>query len=118
DVPRLAADVERILCVALHAVSQLERLNAGFELRIVGPLLLMPLVQLQEQIELCALLCRRHPRITDVLDEAVDARMPRVGIRALAGARQKAGLPVLRLLNRITAGAHGDEAGKVLDLRA
>ena len=35
DVLRLAADVERVGRVHLHAVGQLEGLDAGFELRIV-----------------------------------------------------------------------------------
>src|SRR5262249_18752686 len=50
DVPRLAVDVERIFGIALHAISQLEGLNAGFELSIVLPLPLMALVQLGQQV--------------------------------------------------------------------
>src|SRR6516225_3255589 len=41
NVSRLAVDVESILGIALHAISQLERLNASFELSIVLPLPLM-----------------------------------------------------------------------------
>ena len=38
----------------------------------------------------------------------------RVDVRPLVGARQKRRLPVLRFLNRIAAGAHGDETGQIL----
>ena len=39
-----------------------------------------------------------------------------VDVGALVHARQKTGLPILRFLNRVAAGAHGDEAGQVLIL--
>ena len=53
------------------------------------------------KIELLALLRRRHAVVADVLDELLDGRVLRVDVRAFVDARQKAGLPVLRFLNRI-----------------
>ena len=50
----------------------------------------------------------------DVLDQLLDFGVLRVDVGALVDAGQKAGLPVLRFLNRIAAGAHGDEAGQIL----
>ena len=41
-----------------------------------------------------------------------------IDVRALIDAGQKAGLPVLRFLDRIAAGAHGDERRQILVLRA
>jgi len=52
------ADVERILGIVLHAVAA-GRLNAGFELRVVGAPIQMALVELLQEIELLALLVRR-----------------------------------------------------------
>ena len=47
-----------------------------------------------------------------------DVGVLRVDVRALIDAGQEAGLPVLRFLNRVAAGAHGDEAGQILVLGA
>ena len=45
-VLRLPADVEGVGGVHLHAIGQLERLDAGFELGVLLALLLMPFVEL------------------------------------------------------------------------
>ena len=56
--------------------------------------------------------------VADVLDQLLDLGVARVEIGPLEDARQKRRLPVLRLLDRIAARAHGDEAGQVLILGA
>ena len=56
--------------------------------------------------------------VADVLDELFDFGVLRVDVGALINAGQKTGLPVLRFLDRITAGTHGDEAGQILVLGA
>ena len=76
------------------------------------------LVQLPQQVELAALLRQRQRRVADVLDQLVDVGVPGVDVGALVDARQERRLPVLRLLDRVAAGAHGDEAGQVLVLAA
>ena len=53
---RLAADVEGVGGVDLHAVGQLERLDARFELGVGLALLQVALVELLEQVELLPLL--------------------------------------------------------------
>jgi len=52
------------------------------------------------------------------LDELLDVRVPRIDVGPLEDAGEEARLPVLRLLQRVAAGAHRDEARKVLVLRA
>ena len=59
DVLRLAADVERVGRFDLHAIGQLERLHAGFELRIAAALLLVQPVERLHEVELPPLLGRR-----------------------------------------------------------
>ena len=78
----------------------------------------MPAVELLHQVELAALLGGRRRAVADVLDQLVDLGVLGVDVRALIGARQKRDSPVLRGHDRIAAGAHGDEAGQVLILRA
>ncbi len=104
--------------VHLHAIGQLERLDARFELGVVLAALLMALVELAQQIELAALLGQRQRRVLDVLDELLDLGVARVDVGALVGAGQEGGLPVLRLLNGVAARTHGDEAGQVLVVAA
>src|SRR5687768_15634520 len=113
---RLATDVERILRIVLHAISQLEGLNAGLELRVLIVALQVPLIQLRKQIELLPLLPRTRTGVADVFDEPVELRVLCVDVCSLIRAGQKAGLPVLCLLDRIAAGAHSDEARQVLIL--
>src|SRR5215472_3004106 len=76
------------------------------------------LVQLEEQVELAALLGERFVVVANVADELVELGVLRVDVGALVDAGQETGLPVLRLLYGIAAGAHGDEAGEVLIFRA
>ena len=83
NILRLPAHVERILGVALHAEGHFERLNTGLELWIAGPSLLMPLVDLGEQIELLPLLGRADRGVANVFDEQIDGRVPGVDVRSL-----------------------------------
>ena len=59
-VLRLAADVEGVAGVHLHAIGQLERLDARFQLRVVVAAPLVALVELLQQVELPALLGLRR----------------------------------------------------------
>ena len=56
--------------------------------------------------------------VADVLDQLLDVGVARVDVGALVDAGQEGRLPVLRLLDRVAAGTHGDEAGQVLVLGA
>ena len=60
NVLRLAADVEGVGRLHLHAVSQLERLDPGFQLRIALALGQMLAVELGQQVELPPLIGRGH----------------------------------------------------------
>ena len=92
-------------------------MDAGFERRIVAALVsLCCLLSCGERVELPPLRSLRQPLVADVLDELVDLGVLRVDVRSLIDARQKRRLPVLRLLNRIAAGDHRDEAGQILVL--
>jgi hypothetical protein len=64
------------------------------------------------------LLGHRGVVVFDVFDEFLDAGVFGVDVGALENAGEEAALPVLGFLDRIAAGAHGDEAGKVLVFRA
>jgi hypothetical protein len=57
---------------------------------------------------------QRRVVVFDVLDQLLDLRVLRVDVSALVNARQKSALPVLRFLDRVTAGAHRNEPGQVL----
>src|SRR5262245_54625615 len=56
DFERLAGDVERVRRLRLHAVGQLERLNARFQRGVGRSSLAVPLVELVQHIELFPLL--------------------------------------------------------------
>src|SRR5207247_2381317 len=56
NVARLTAHIEGVFGVALHAIGELERLDAGFELGVGRALFEMALVELLQEIELLALL--------------------------------------------------------------
>ena len=76
-------------------------------------------VELLEQVELLALLAAATMRSLRMCSiSLLDLGVLRVDVGALVDAGQEAGLPVLRLLDRVAAGAHGDEAGQVLVLAA
>ena len=118
DVLRLAADVERLGRLGLHAEAELERLDAGLERGVVLPRLQVAGIEPLQQVELLALLRQRDAVVADVLDELLDRRVLRVDVRAFVDAGQEARLPVLRFLDRIADGAHGDERRQVLVLAA
>ena len=92
---RLAVDVEHIRRLHLHPVSQLERLNARFELRVLLSLGRMFAVELLNEVQLTPLFAQREAAVLDVFDQLIDRRVPGVDVRALIDARQKTGLPVL-----------------------
>ena len=114
NVLRLAANVERLGRLGLHAEAELERANAGFERRIIVPGLRVASVEPFEQVELLALLRQRDAIVANVLDQLLDLRVLRVDVRAFVDAGQESGLPVLRLLNRVAVRAHRDERRQVL----
>src|SRR5438045_3713589 len=76
------------------------------------------LIEFAQQVELTPRLLARERRVANVLDEALEGGVARVDVSALVGAGQEAALPVLRLLDRVAARAHRDEAGQVLVLAA
>ena len=116
NVLRFARDVERLGRFHLHSVGQLEGLDPRFQLLVVLPFLQVLSVELLKQIELSTLLGPTDSRVADILDQLLNLRGLRVDVSSLKDARQKSGLPVLRLLNRIAAGTHRDESRQVLIL--
>ena len=117
-VLRLARHVECVARLELHPPRELHRGQAGFELRIVRPPREVVAVEGGGEVELAALGVGSEQRMADVLDEFVDGVFLRVDVGALERARQKCAPPVFRALDRIAAGAHGDESGQILVLRA
>src|SRR5204862_6090890 len=113
DVLRLAADVERLGRLALHAVSELKAVDAGVECGIEAPLLLVATVEGRQSIELPPLYVGRQPGVFHVLDQLVDLGVLGIDVSALINAWQESRLPVLRLLNRIAAGNHRNEARQI-----
>ena len=116
NVLRLAADIERLGHFLLHAVRQLEGLNSRFQLRILLPGLFVPPIERLHQVQLLPLGLGGKCRTANILDQLFDVGVLRVDVRALKHARQKTGLPVLRFLNRIAAGAHRHEGRQILIL--
>ncbi len=119
DVLRLAADVERVGRFDLHAVGQLERLDLRFELRVaraLGGVLGVECLRAGRAAAADRSRATRSLRMFSISSSTVCVL--RVDVRALIDAGQEAGLPVLRFLNRIAAGAHGDERRQVLVLAA
>ena len=97
---RLAADVEGIGRFGLHAEGQFEGLNAGLERGVAAARLACSALSSLQQVELPPLHPGRGMRAADVLDQLVDLSMLRIDERALKSAGQKAGLPVLGVLDR------------------
>jgi hypothetical protein len=92
---RFLAHVERIGSVHLHPVGEFKGLDARFELRVACAPSLVLGVELLEQVELLALLLRRHRGTTNVLDQLLNIGVFRIEVSPLINSRQKAGLPVL-----------------------
>ena len=109
-----AGDGERVGGLKLHAEGEFVRLDAGLELGFVLPFGGVAGVEFLEQVELGALFGRRGRGVADVFDEAVDVGKRGVDVITLIDAGEKTALPVLRFLDRVAAGAHGDEAGEIL----
>ncbi len=114
DMLRFAADIEGIRSVHLHAVRQFETLDSSFELGIDGSSLAMSFVKLLEEIQLSPLFCGGLEAVGNILDEFLDGGVLGVDVRALVDTGKESTLPVLRLLNGISPGAHGDEPGHIL----
>ena len=91
----LFSDVERVRGVNLHAVGQLEGLNASFELAVPSAAAGMLLVQGVEQVKLLPLIRHRDGFIFDVLDQLLDFLVLRIDVSALINSRKKCALPVL-----------------------
>ena len=118
EVLGFLAEVEGIRRLELHAEGQLEGLDARLQPRIAAPRVLVLEIQVAQQIELPPLHRSGRVRAADVLDELLDLAMLRVHEGALKRAGQKTCLPILGILDRHAAGAHGDESRQVLILRA
>ena len=110
-------NIEGIARLHLHPESQFKRLDARFELRIVTAGAAMFGVQFAEQAELPALDLRGRVRAPDVLDELLHLAILRINERPLKRPRQKSRLPVLGILHRHSARAHGHKARQILVLR-
>src|SRR2546426_8671593 len=78
DVLGLPGNVKRVGRFHLHAVSELEGLDARLELGIFVAGASMLLVELEEQVELLALRLEGGVVVSNVLDELFDARVLRV----------------------------------------
>src|SRR5690606_27290099 len=114
----LARDVERVGRLELHPICELERFDPRVEPRILLSLLEVALVERAEKVELIPLRLPRQVVVADVLDQLLDLAMARVDIGPLVDPGEEGRLPVLRLLDRIAARAHGDEAREVSVLGA
>src|SRR5207302_1409829 len=82
DVLRLPADIEGVGGIELHAIGQLERLDAGFELGVLLAFGQVSFVELLEQIELLPLLLERREVVANMLDELLDIGVPGVDVGA------------------------------------
>ncbi len=109
-----ARDRKRIRRLHLHAIRELERLDSRLELRFVLPLCGVLCIHGVQQIELGPLVGTRGRKILDMLDQLIDVRVRRIDIVALINPGQKAALPVLRFLNRITVRTHRNISRQVL----
>jgi hypothetical protein len=63
------------------------------------------------KIELLALRGHALVIVLDVLDDLLNVGFGRIDVCTLKHPRQKPGLPVLSVLDRIAARTHGDETG-------
>lgn len=112
------AQVKRVARLHLHAEGEFKGLDAGVEPRIVRAGGFVLVIQLAEQTQLALLHLGGRVRAADVLDEFLQLRVLGVDKGPLIHAGQEAVLPVLRVLDGVASGAHRDEAGQVLVLRA
>ncbi len=111
---RLVGDVEGVGGFHLHAVGQLEGLDSRFDGAVVRVGALVGCIQPAQQVELRSLCAGGLVIVADVLDQFFDAGVLRVDVGALIDAGQETAAPVFGFLDRVAAGAHGDEAGEVL----
>ena len=88
-----------------------ERVEAAVE-----PGLAVAIIPAMKQIQLAALILAGNLRMFDILNQPPEPLVLGVDVRSLISARQKRRLPVLGILDRQSARAHGHEAGEVLIL--
>ena len=113
DVLRLAARRRTPRPLRSACGSRVRTTGCGLRARVVLPGLQVAAVERSQQVELLALLraaTMRSLRMCSMSCSMVGVL--RVDVGALVDAGQEAGLPVLRLLDRVAARAHGDEAGR------
>ena len=115
DVLRLLLDVEGVGGRHLHPVGQLEAGDPRLEVVVLGAGLLVPPVELGQEVELPPLVGLGHDRVADVLDQVLGLLLAGVDVGPLVDAGQEGRSPVGDVGDR-QAGAHGDVAGQVLVL--
>ena len=64
------------------------------------------------------LVCQAKPGVADILNQLLDLLVGSIHVHTLVDARQEYGTPVVRSLDRMSAGAHRNESGQVPILRA
>src|SRR5262249_41769582 len=107
---RLFRNIESVRGVHLHTVRKLKGLHARLHLGILRAAFRSLIVQLAQQVQLLPLFTQRDVFVFDVLDEFFNFLVLGIDVSALKYSRQESALPVLRLLNRITAWTHADES--------
>ena len=107
---RLAREVHRAGCAALHAVRELVGRDARRQLGVARELLHVELVQLRERVEARALIVGREAGRRLEIDDRIAGRSKH---RALVRGGQEAGAPVVRAAERAAARVgHHDVRGK------
>jgi len=87
-------------------------------LGIAGALFEVLSIQQSQQFQLLCLFAAADAIIPYIFDEFLDFRVVGIDVGALEDTGEEPGLPVLRLLNGISSGAHGNESGKILVIRS
>src|SRR6056297_452489 len=100
DLGWLLMDVESVNGFALHAEGQLHRFDPRIELRIALALLLMPMVQLLDQVELMTLLDGTEGLVLNVRDQFFRTGRTGVDMRSLIDPREEGTPPVCRFGRR------------------
>ena len=80
-------EIESVIGFHLHAVSEFERLDAGFELGVVLAAFEVALVEGEEEVKLLALFACRHRGVADIFDEFFEVGIFGVQVGALVSAR-------------------------------
>src|SRR5262249_46311762 len=96
----------------LHAVGQLERLNAGFELRVITTGALVLSVELSEQVELPTLSATSYLAVDDILDQVLRFGFFGVDMSYLVHAGKKCRAPIGNIGDG-QSWTHGNKSGQV-----